>query len=159
MNNVILTGRLTKEIEVRVAQSGVHVAGFTLAVNRILSNEQRQNGAKDTDFINCVAFSRNCDVLERYAKKGDRVLIQGSIQTRDYTNQENKKVYITEVLVNRVELLEKRVSNTESEYPQVRNASCDYPQASNASCDYPHERSEKADYQNIKIETDDLPFY
>ena len=90
INNVVLTGRLTKDIELRRTTSGKVCTGFTLAVNR---NKQ------ETDFINCVAWDKVAELLERYTHKGSQIGVEGRIQTRNYDDRNGKKVYITEVLV------------------------------------------------------------
>ena len=99
MNKAILVGRLTKAPELRTTQSGVSVASFTVAINRRFKN---QEGGHDADFINCIAWRNQADVICRYFDKGDMVGIVGSIQTRNYDNKEGHKVYVTEVAVEEV---------------------------------------------------------
>lgn len=96
MNSVNLTGRLTKDIEIRKTQSGKSVTSFSLAVRRDRSN---------TDFISCVAWETTADFLGRYGKKGNKIGIIGKIQTRTYDSN-GRTVYVTEVICNYVELLE-----------------------------------------------------
>jgi single-strand DNA-binding protein len=99
MNKSILMGRLTKTPELRTTQSGVSVASFTVAVNRRFKN---QEGGHDADFINCIAWRNQADVICRFFGKGDMIGIVGSIQTRNYDNKEGQKVYVTEVVVEEV---------------------------------------------------------
>jgi len=70
INNVVLVGRLTKDIELRKTQSGLSVASFTVACDRRLSQEQRNNNEQSADFINCVAWRGSADFLGKYAHKG-----------------------------------------------------------------------------------------
>lgn len=102
MNRVCLNGRLTKDIDLRYTQNNVAVASFTLAVQRKFKN---QNGDYESDFINCVAYKQTAEILSKYTGKGDLIGIEGRIQTRSYDNQDGKKVYVTEVIVENVEFL------------------------------------------------------
>ena len=100
MNNVVLIGRLTRDPEVRYAASTqMAVARFSLAVDR----GGRDKGA---DFINCVAFGKTAELMEKYTAKGLRLAVQGHIQTGSYDKQDGTKVYTTEVVADRVEFIE-----------------------------------------------------
>lgn len=101
MNNIILIGRLTKDVMMNSTQGGSLVANFTLAVNRPKS----KNGEQSADFISCVAWNKTAEILEKYTQKGSQIAVSGSIQTRSYDNKEGKKVYVTEVVVWQVQLL------------------------------------------------------
>lgn len=117
MNRVCLTGRLTKEVELRATPSGVYTTSNTIAVNR---NFKNSDGKYDTDFINIIAWRNTAQFLGNYAKKGSLIGIDGKIQTRNYENQDGQKIYVTEVLVEQVDLLEskKQESETPKEEPQ-----------------------------------------
>lgn len=97
MNKAILMGRLTRDPENRVSQSGVSVTSFSLAVDR---GYQKAGEERQTDFINCVAFSNTADFIKRFFVKGQLVLVMGSIQTRTWEGQDGKKNYVTEVIVS-----------------------------------------------------------
>lgn len=98
MNTVVLFGRLTKDPQVRYTQgeNSFAIARFTLAVDR---RGRRREGEQNADFISCVAFGKNGEFFEKYAKKGTRFLIRGHIQTGSYDDKDGKKVYTTEVVV------------------------------------------------------------
>ena len=101
MNRVILMGRLTRNPEVRYTQGErpMAVARYTLAVDR--RGRRGQDGGEQTaDFINCVAFDRAGEFAEKYFRQGMRVLVSGRIQTGSYVNQEGRKVYTTEVILD-----------------------------------------------------------
>ena len=101
MNRVILMGRLTRNPEVRYTQGErpMAVARYTLAVDR--RGRRGQDGGEQTaDFINCVAFDRAGEFAEKYFRQGMRVLVSGRIQTGCYVNQEGRKVYTTEVILD-----------------------------------------------------------
>lgn len=105
INNVVLTGRLTKDPEVKRTQSGVAVANFTLAVER---NFKDANGERQTDFINCVMWRKTAENFAKYTRKGSLVGIEGSIQTRNYENNQGQRVYVTEILADNFSFLESR---------------------------------------------------
>ena len=100
MNQVILIGRTTKDIEIRTAASGTVVANFTLAVDKF------SKGERSADFISCVAYNKTAELLETYVSKGQRIGIIGRISTGSYQNRNGDKVYTTDVIVNEVEFLE-----------------------------------------------------
>lgn len=115
MNNVVLTGRIAKDLELKYTQNGKAYCRFTLAVDRGLSKEKKQeaeaNGQPTADFINCVAWGTTAEVLNKYTAKGKKILVNGSIETGSYTMQDGSKRYTTDVLVNRIEILEFADSN------------------------------------------------
>lgn len=104
MNSVVLIGRLTKDPEVRyISKSQMAVAAFTVAINRGKDKHGNDRGA---DYIPVTAFGRQAENCERYLAKGRLVGVQGRIQTGSYTNKDGTTVYTTDVVANRVELLE-----------------------------------------------------
>lgn len=103
MNKVILTGRLTKDPEVRKTQSGLSVCSFVVASDRRFKNN---NGEKQTDFIACAAWRQTADVVGNYLHKGSRIMVAGSLQTRRYEDNNGNTVNVTEVLVDEVEFLD-----------------------------------------------------
>ena len=105
INNVVLVGRLTRDPELRYTPSNVAVATFSLAVNR---NFKNQAGDREADFINCMIWRKPAELLSEWCKKGNLVAITGRIQTRSYENQQGQRVYVTEVVAESFQLLEKR---------------------------------------------------
>lgn len=105
MNRVILVGRLTKDPELRYTPNGVAIANFTLAVNRTFTNQQ---GEREADFINCVVWRKPAENVANFLKKGSLAGVDGRVQTRNYENNEGKRVYITEVVAESVQFLEPR---------------------------------------------------
>lgn len=103
LNNVILIGRLTKDPDMRYTPSGQAVTTFSLAVDRGYQNQQ---GQKEVDFINIVTWAKQAEIVAQYCKKGRLVAVEGRIQTRNYENNEGKKVYVTEVVAESVKFLE-----------------------------------------------------
>lgn len=110
MNTVILTGRIAKELELKYTQNNKIYCRFTLAVDKGMSKEKKQEaeakGQATTDFINCVAWGKTAETLQKYTAKGKKILVYGSIETGSYTAQDGSKRYTTDILVNRAEILE-----------------------------------------------------
>lgn len=104
MNKVCLVGRLTFNPDVNEFNYK-KVAKFTVAVDRGLSKEAKQNAKQTADFIRCTAWEARAELIEKYVHKGDQVGISGRIQTDSYEDNEGKKVNKTFVLVEHVDLL------------------------------------------------------
>lgn len=107
INNVVLVGRLTRDLELRFTSNGSAVATFNLAVNRNFTNA---NGEREADFVNCVIWRKPAETLANYAKKGTLLGVVGRIQTRNYENQQGQRVYVTEVVCDNFQLLESKKS-------------------------------------------------
>lgn len=103
MNKVILVGRLTKDPEVKNTASQVPFCNFTVAVDRRFKDN---NGQRQADFINCVAWRQTASFIGQYFKKGSRIGLVGSIQTRTYDDQAGQRRYVTEVVVEEAEFVE-----------------------------------------------------
>lgn len=112
LNRTILIGRLTKDGELRYTPAGVAVYTFTLAVDRPFSGN---DGKKEADFINCVAWRQLAETCANYLRKGRLTAIEGRIQTRNYDNAEGKRVYITEVVADNVRFLESSGNSNQSD--------------------------------------------
>ena len=100
MNKVILIGNLANDPEPFTTQSGISRSTFRLAVNRRFANAQ---GVRETDFLTIVAWRQSADFCNRYLKKGNKVAVEGSIQTRSYDAQDGSKRYVTEIIADSVE--------------------------------------------------------
>jgi single-strand DNA-binding protein len=135
MNRVILIGRATKDFELKYTTNGVGVASGTIAIDRPVA----QGKDKETDFINLVAWKQTAEACANYIKKGHRFGLEGRVQVRNYDNNEGKRVYVTEVIIERVEFLEPK-GQTQGN------------QQSNKSDPF------KDDGKPIDISDDDLPF-
>ena len=102
MNKILLIGRLTKEPELRYTQSGTAVASFTLAVNRSFTN---QNGEREADFINCIAWQKAAEFVSQYFKKGQQMALEGRLQVRSYDDNNGQRRWVTEVVTEKVEFV------------------------------------------------------
>lgn len=97
-NKCVLVGNISTDLEAKQTATGISVCNFNLAVNRRFPT---QDGQK-TDFIPIVAFKHNADFLTRFLKKGRTILVSGAIQTRNYTNSQGQKVYVTEIIADEI---------------------------------------------------------
>lgn len=155
MNKVCLVGRLTKDIEARHFGEG-KVANFSLAVRRRF----KTGDGLDADFIECVAWNKTVDYLEKYTHKGNQIGLEGRIQVRNYDNKDGRKVYVTEVIVENVELLEskaQRVDVPEHEWDKDRETrkgtKASQPQNNGAN-----EFAYGKEAEDLNIDSDVLPF-
>lgn len=103
MNKVELVGRFTKDPESKLTVNQVQYCQFTIAVDRRFKDS---NGNRQADFINCIAWKQTAVFIQKYFKKGNRIGIVGSIQTRNYDDENGQKHYITEVLIDEAEFVE-----------------------------------------------------
>ena len=122
-NLVVLTGRLTADPELKTTQSGVSVTSFSIAVQRrCKSGEEPQ-----TDFINIVAWRQTAEFVTKHFRKGNMIGIEGSIQTRKYTDKNGNNRVVFEVIANNVQFMEKKSDSSEApaEVQEFSNAGSD----------------------------------
>ena len=125
MNKVIISGRLTRDADIKYSQgeNAKAVARFTLAVDRRFKREGEEQTA---DFISCVAFGKTAEVVERYCKQGTKLVIEGRWQTGSYTNKDGVKVYTNDCMVEQLEFAEsKSASEGGTSRPEPSNAASD----------------------------------
>ena len=114
MNKILLKGRVSREIELRYTQTNnVAVTNFTVAVNRDFT---KQGEERQADFINCVAYGKTAEFVNKYFKKGQEILVIGRLQTRTWDDQNGQKHYVTEVIVESVEFCGNKQTNDEEKY-------------------------------------------
>ena len=165
MNKALLVGRLTKDPELRTTPGGVAVTRFTIAISEPYTNK---NGERETNFINCVAWGRQADNVSKYCKKGALVSAEGRIQTRNYENNEGRKVYVTEVIASNVQFLESKNATNNSEVndmpePPMEKTPYDFSDNSeNSTSNAETMNTEKDPFESfgeqIEISDNDLPF-
>ena len=109
MNKVIMIGRLTRDPEVSSSASGTAFARFSIAVDRRFKRE----GEPDADFFNCTSFGKQAEFVERYLKKGTKVVVTGRIQNDNYTNKEGQKVYSVRIMVEEIEFAESKNASSD----------------------------------------------
>lgn len=113
MNQFIGIGRLTADPELNETQSGVKVCRFTIAINRPYKD---QNGETQTDFLNVVAWRTLADNCDKYLKKGKQCAVTGSVQVRNYNDQNGNKRYVTEIIAEHVEFLGSKDNSANDDY-------------------------------------------
>lgn len=113
MNKVFMMGRLTRDPEVRYAQNekGTAVGRFGLAVDR----KYKRDGEPEADFFNCIGFEKLGEFIEKYLRKGTKVLVEGEIHNDKYKNKDGQDVYTTQIILNSIEFAEsKKTTNGEN---------------------------------------------
>ena len=142
MNKVIEMGRLTYDPEIRQAQNNSIVASFTIAVNRRF----KRDGQPDADFFRCSAFGKTAEFVEKYLKKGVKVIVSGSLQNNDYKDKNGVDHHVTQIIVDEVEFAEsKNAAQQNSDMPQTQPA----PAPVQSTLD---------DFVNVPDDMEDLPF-
>ena len=114
MNLFMGIGRITKKPELRYTTSNIAIVSFTLAINRDTKNKQ---GEYETDFISCVAYNKTAELISKYLDKGSQLAVEGKIQTGSY-EKDNKKIYTTDVIIERINFLDKKQETTQTEIVQ-----------------------------------------
>ena len=157
INRAVLTGRLTKDPELRTTQSGLSVVSFNLAVDRPYKDN---NGNYGADFISCVIWRKAAENFCNFTSKGSLVGIDGRIQTRNYDDNDGKKVYVTEIVVDNFALLEsKKDRQNNNNGNNINNHSGNYSKSNNgANYDNNSQDPFNSSGDTIDISDDDLPF-
>lgn len=148
MNKVILVGRLAKEPELRNTANGVNVCSFTVACDRRFV---KQGEERKADFINCIAWRQTGEGIAKYFTKGTRIALEGTLQTRSWTDNEGKTRYSMEVIVENWEFAQsKNEGGTLSPTPTEN--------ATQSNFDGGTQNSQTDIEGFMPIEDDDLPF-
>lgn len=119
MNKWCGVGRLTKDPEIKMTSNQTKYCQFTLAVDRRFKD---QNGQRQADFISCLAWKQTAVFIQKYFKKGSRIGLVGSIQTRSYDDQNGQKHFVTEVIVEEAEFVENNNKSEGQPQPQPQEA-------------------------------------
>lgn len=153
INNVTLTGRLTKDPELKHSQSGTAFANATLAVER---NYKNQQGERESDFIRLSASGKRAETLANYFKKGDLLGAEGRLRTYSYDNQQGQKTYVTEVAVDSLSFLQPK-----SQRQQGPSQQSNYGQYNDYNAGQQGNNAQYEGYnvgQPIDIPDSDIPF-
>lgn len=150
LNKVILCGRLTADPELKQTSNGIAVVSFSLAVNRRFASKSGDAAAvQQTDFINLVAWRQTAEFISKYFKKGSALCVTGSIQTRNWTDQNGQKRYATDVVVDEAMFVDSRNDNGGGQSQYMPDAY--------GSPSYSSNGSSAPNFEEIKTD-DDLPF-
>lgn len=160
INNVVLVGRITRNVELRYTPQNQAVATFSLAVNRQFKNA---NGEREADFINCVIWRQQAENLANWAKKGALIGVTGRIQTRNYENQQGQRVYVTEVVADSFQMLESRAVRGESNGNGAQSPSASQTHPNNSAPDNNVDtnfgsHADPFGGSPMEVSDDDLPF-
>lgn len=149
LNRAVLTGRLTRDVDLKYTQSGTAVASFSLAVDRAFKNKQ---GEREADFINVVMWRKQAENFANFAHKGSLVGIDGRIQTRNYENNQGQRVYVTEVVADNFSLLESQ-KDSQGQTNQQSNSNRSSSRSKQSQNDpFANNRD------SIEITDEDIPF-
>ncbi len=159
MNNCVILGRLVRDPDVRYTQgnNSMAVAKFTLAVDRRI----KKDGEASADFINCVAFGKTAEVIEKHVYKGNKIAVVGHIQTGSYTNKEGQKVYTTDVIVDAMDFCESKSSsgNNSAERPAADTGDfINIPEGIEEDLPFSQPGAKYNDGKPVQQRMDDLPF-
>ena len=108
LNKVVLAGRITADPELKQTSSGISVLSFTIAINRSYVSKNNDQGERQADFINVVAWRTTAEFISKYFRKGSAICVTGSIQTRSWQDQQGQKRYVTEVVADEAAFVESR---------------------------------------------------
>lgn len=142
LNKVVLAGRLTADVELKNTQSGIAVCSFTLAVNRRFQRE----GEQTADFINCTAWRKTAEFISQYFRKGSSLCVVGSIQTKNWTDNDGQKHYATEVVVDEAMFVD---SKNETQQAETQPPANYIPSA--------YTSQQAPNFEAVQLD-DDLPF-
>ena len=155
INNVVVTGRLTRAVDLRYTSNGTAFASFTLAVDRPFKN---QNGEKETDFINCVMWRKPAENLANYTNKGSLIGVEGRIQTRNYEGGQGQRVYVTEVLAERFTFLESSKTTNNDVYDNGVVNIREMNKNQNSNGNFVNSDPFTSNGDVVGVNDDDLPF-
>lgn len=134
MNKFVGIGNICKDIELKSTNSGKYVLQNSIAIRNDYKNA---NGEYDSEFVNIVVWGNTAEYMQKYAHKGMKIAVEGRLQTRSYDKADGTKGYVTEVVCNSVELLERINKNEETEEQSADSLS---------------------DFNNVEINIDDIGF-
>lgn len=163
LNQVNLIGRVTADPEVKSLPSGISVANFSLATNRVWKNDKGEK-QEDVQFHNIVAFGKTAEIAEKYVSKGMLLYVGGRIQTRSWEDKDSgKKVYRTEIILETLQLPPKSLSGGESEERTTRpahksKADQDYDEMGSEEGEAPAKKAHATVEGDENINVDDIPF-
>lgn len=150
MNKVFLTGRITRDPEIRYTSTGIAMLSFSLAVDRQVRDA---SGSRQADFFNCTAFRNQAEFISRYIKKGYMLAIEGRLQTRTYQAQDGSNRYVTDIICDQVENLTPRQQREDNMNNQNNVPSNNYHAPSYEAPSY-----NEAEDDTLNVDDDDLPF-
>lgn len=146
LNKALIIGNLTRDPEIRSLPSGIQVASFSIATNRVWKDK---NGAKQesADYHNVVVFGRQAEIVGQYLKKGSSALVEGRMQTRSWDAQDGSKKYRTEIVADRIQFGPRKDGGSAGGFTPK-----DAPQ------DSAKEAIDTIEYPSEEINPDDIPF-
>ncbi len=150
LNKVVLAGRITADPELKQTATGVSVLSFTIAVNRSYVSKNSEQGERQADFINVVAWRQTAEFISKYFRKGSAICVTGSIQTRNWQDQQGQRRYATEVIADEAMFVESRSDSNAGQSAYAPDVYTQAPSYSSNPGSAPNFEDHNTD--------DDLPF-
>ena len=148
LNKVVLAGRMTADPELKQTASGVSVLSFTIAVNRSYVSKANEQGEGQADFITVVAWRNTAEFISKYFRKGSAICVTGSIQTRNWQDQQGQKRYATEIVADEAMFVDSRSEGASAGYA---------PDAYGSAPSYSSNEATAPNFEDHNTD-DDLPF-
>ena len=152
MNKVFLTGRFTKDPESRMGSNSLEVSRFSLACQNDFVSK---TGERDVEFINCVAFGRTAQTINKFCKKGQQICATGRIKNNSYDGQDGNKRYTTDIVVDQFEFLSAKSGGSDGSYSMNNQQSFENNMIETTDVS---EDPYKDFGEEVNISSDDLPF-
>ncbi|HEY4499425.1 MAG TPA: single-stranded DNA-binding protein [Candidatus Paceibacterota bacterium] len=146
LNKALIIGNLTRDPEMRALPSGIQVASFSVATNRVWKDKEG-NKKEQADFHNVVVFGRQAEIAAQYLKKGSSVLVEGRMQTRSWDAQDGQKKYRTEIVADRVQF-----------GPRASGSGGGVPKTSAKAAEEGAKQPDTIEYPQEEINPEDIPF-
>ena len=157
INNVVLVGRIVRDIDLKVTKSGTPVVNNVLAVNRPVK-QSNSDQVQTADFINFVVYGNQAENLSLYMKKGSLIGLTGRIQTSSYDNQQGQRVYVTEVVADRCQFLDSRSPREGQTGGSYSAPTASHVAPTNSVPDFSRDENPFGTTNPLGISDDDLPF-
>lgn len=157
LNKALIIGNLTRDPEVKSLPSGIQVASFSVATNRVWKDK---NGAKQesVDYHNVVVFGRQAEIVGQYLKKGSSALVEGRMQTRSWDAQDGTKKYRTEIVADRIQFGPRRSGEGASSSGGSAGASSGKGKGKDGKDGVDSPPIDTIDYPTEEINPEDIPF-
>ncbi len=152
LNKAIIIGNLTRDPEIKALPSGIQVASFSVATNRVWKDKDGKK-QESVDFHNIVVFGRQAEIVGQYIKKGSSIFVEGRMQTRSWDAPDGSKKYRTEVIADKIQFGPKTTSS-----PSGQSDSFSSPKKSNSAPEEIPDNGGELKYPEEEINVEDIPF-
>ena len=152
LNKAIIIGNLTRDPEIKALPSGIQVASFSVATNRVWKDKDGKK-QESVDFHNIVVFGRQAEIVGQYIKKGSSIFVEGRMQTRSWDAPDGSKKYRTEVIADKIQFGPKTTTG-----PSGQSDSFGPSKKSNSAAEEIPDNGGELKYPEEEINVEDIPF-